>query len=230
MTTEEIIAASQATAKAKADKDKSKNEGLGKGIEAFGGKALQSLTGGLSDYLEVARRNYLPGFERGDYTVDEIRKEADQLYKDRSGLAFAGDLAGNVAQFAGVGKGINLAARAAQAIPKFAGGAKAVATAMNAPGITGGITSGGMTGIGTGILKEGARNLDRIGSDKSAREDFNPLGSAARIGLEGGLGALGGGLGGVISNFTGKGQLAQLQREAIPESEIAAIKAATDPA
>src|SRR6188768_3905562 len=104
--------------------------------------------------------------------------------------------AGSAAQFMGVGKGINLAARGIQAIPALAGAGKAIGTAMNAPGIAGGLQSGGMTGIGTGLLKEGVHQADRLGSDKTAKEEFNPISSASRIGLEGGMGLVGGGLGG----------------------------------
>ena len=226
---DELYEASNAKREAKLKAEKGKNEGAVKGVEAFLGKALQTLTGGLSDYAEVGRRNYLPGYERSDYTVDEIRKEADKLYKDRSGLALGGDVLGNVLQFGGVGKGIRLASQAAQAIPKLAAGGKAVQTAMNAPGIVGAAQSGGMQGIGTGLLKEGTHQLDRLGSDKTAAEDFNPLGSAARILGEGALGMAGGLAGGAISNMTGKGQIAKLGREAIPEADIAAIRAAQAP-
>lgn len=224
--------AAKARGKAKAEEDTAKtegNSGFMKGVEAFGGKTLSTLTGGLSDYLELARRN-IGADPKDKVTIDQVRDDANKLYRDRSGLAFGGELAGNAAQFMGVGKGINLAARGIQAIPALAGAGKAIGTAMNAPGIAGGLQSGGMTGIGTGLLKEGVHQADRLGSDKTAKEEFNPISSASRIGLEGGMGLVGGGLGGVIGNLSGKGQLAKLTKEAIPEGDIAAIKAATDPA
>jgi len=224
--------AAKARGKAKAQEAAAKteaNSGFMKGVEAFGGKALSTLTGGGSDYLEMLRRN-IGADEKDKVSVDQVREEANKLYRDRSGLAFGGELAGNAAQFMGVGKGINLAARGIQAIPALAGAGKAIGTAMNAPGIAGGLQSGGMTGIGTGLLKEGVHQADRLGSDKTAKEEFNPISSASRIGLEGGMGLVGGGLGGVIGNLSGKGQLAKLARSEIPEGDIAAIKTATDPA
>jgi hypothetical protein len=217
---DELYAASENTRKTLAEKDKEKNAGAWKGAEAFGGKFLSTMTGGLSDYLELANRN-IGADEKDKVTIDQIRKEADQLYKDRSGLAFAGDLAGNVAQFTGVGKGIQLGAKAVPALAK-------VATMMAAPGIGAGVGSGALTGVGTGLLKEGAHQIDRLGSDKTAAETFNPLSSAARVGVEGILGGVGGGAGGALASITGKGQLAKLADKAIPDNEIAAVKAAAD--
>jgi hypothetical protein len=223
-TAAEIIAENEAeyTAGKQAEAEKtSANSGFVKGTEAFLGKALQTLSGGLFDHAEVARRNYLPGYARNDYTVDEIRKEAAKLYEDRSGLATAGDLLGTGLQFSGVGKGIGLAGAGLQMIPKVAGAGKAVQTAMNAPGILGMAGSSAITGGAIGAGKEAHRLV-------TTDDEFNPIQSVANIGREAGLAGIGGAGAGAIAGVLPKGVISTLQRTPVDPKTIGRVQSTAD--
>ena len=219
--------AAKARAKARDEKAASKHAGPKAGFEAFGGKMLSTLTGGLTDYLELARRN-IGEPEDKRISIDQLRKEADELYAARSGLSTAGDIAGSVLQFTGAGKGLNLLGRGAQAIPALAGAGKALTTTMNAPGIAGGLKSGLLTGATVGTGKEAIHQADRLGSDKTAAEDFSPFGALGRIAIDTAGGGIGGGIGGQLAAMTGKGQIAQLAKSRLDDEAIKAAQGASD--
>jgi hypothetical protein len=200
------------------------HSGWKKGIEAFGSAALDNFTGGGASWLESVTRNWaLPDDKK--VSADDVRREWKELHDARSGLAAAGNFAGTAAQFSGVGKGINLAARGAQAAAKaapwLARGGKAVETAMNAPGILGGAGSAAITGGVLGTGKEAARLA-------TTDEEFNPWQTAGNIGLEAGLAGAGGGIAGAAASVLPKGVLAALQRAPVDPKTISRVQGAAD--
>jgi hypothetical protein len=222
-TAAEIIAENEAEYTAGKQAEAAKTEahsGFKKGIEAFGSAALDNFTGGGASWLESVTRNWaLPDDKK--VTADDVRREWKELHDARPGLATAGDLAGTAAQFTGVGKGINLAARGAQALPWLVRGGKALETAMNAPGILGMAGSSAITGGAIGAGKEAHRLA-------TTDDEFNLMQSAANIGREAGLAGIGGAGAGAIAGVLPKGVISTLQRTPVDPKTIGRVQSTAD--
>ena len=225
-TPQELIAETQAEYAADKAAEAAKAEehsGFKKGVEAFGSSALDTFSGGGASWLESVTRNWaLPDDKQ--VTPEDVRREWKELHDARSGLAAAGKFAGHAGQYTAAGKVIGGAAKLAQlakAAPLVARGGKAVETAMNAPGILGGAGSGAITGGVLGTGKEAARLA-------TTDQEFNPIQSAANIGLEAGLGGLGGGVGGAAAAVLPKGVIAALEKAPIDPRTIGRVQSAVD--
>lgn len=224
-----LMAQSLATAKERDAKATQDTDGVGNAANAAFSKFVSTASGGLTDYLEAANRW---GKGRG-FNVDEVRNDLDKLYAAHPGVSAGAGLAGSVAQWiptakaiSAVGTGLKLAPSIARLAPALSRAGGSLETAMAAPGLAGGIKSGAITGGVLGTANEAGRQLDRIGSEKSAKEDFNPLGAVGRIGLEAGLGAVGGGVGGLLGDMTKAGQIAKFAPKPVSPAATSALEAA----
>ena len=207
MADEDLFAAAEAKARQKQAAEKGRNAEWYKGPQAAMSSFLSTMTGGGADYVDMLVRR-----QRGENVdVDQTRAKMQELHEDRPGWATGGRVGGTVAQYLPAGRAL-----------KAAGWAGAAA-----PGVMAGIKSGLAQGGIVGSFNELMRQLDRAGSTKRAEEQFNPLSSAGRVGLEAGFGGAGGALGGTIAGMTAPGVIATAAPKPLSP---AAIAAATDAA
>ena len=174
-------------------------------------KLMSTATAGGTDYLDLMVRR-----ARGeDIDIDRLRDKYRRDYEASPTTSMIGGFAGSAAQALPIGRGM----QAVGLLGKMA------------PGIWGGIKSGAALGTGVGTVNEAARQLDRLGSQRSADEEFSIPGSAFRVGKDIVAGGVGGALGGVVGNLAtqGKGMLANM-RGPIPEPVIGAAMREADEA
>jgi len=186
MTKEELLA--QMKANASGDQgNTTKDEPQRHPVSTATQKFLSTASAGLSDYLDLAARRHLKG-EAIPGGVDEIRRGYEKDYTDSPRATTLGAIGGTVAQALPIGRAM-----------------QGLGLVSKAPGIVGGMLSGGGLGLGSGVVNEGARQLDRLGSEKSAEAEFSPIQSAYNVAKEGLAGTVGGGVVGGVSNLVGKG-------------------------
>jgi hypothetical protein len=176
---------------------------------------LSTASAGGSDYLDLLARRHIKG-EAVPGGVDEIRAGYKKDAEDSPWAAKGGQIGGAVAQALPVGR-----------IMQGAG------MLSKAPGIVGGLLSGGALGTGVGVVNEGARQLDRLGSEESAAKEWKPQESIFNVAKEGAMGAVGGGAAGAVGNLWGRGagMVANLSPKPLPERVIqGAVSAADDAA
>ena len=226
----EIIAETQAEATAKQDEGKNKYGGAAMGANAAISSFLQTMSGGLSDYVETFARNRKLQDGQKPFTVDDTREDLQKLFDYHSGVTAPARWAGHVAQWSpagrvigGIGKGAQAAGAAA---PKIAAAGKWLKETMAAPGAVGGLKSGAITGLGLGTAKEAGRQLDRLGSEKSAAEEFRPVQSLVNVGVDTLAGATGGYVGGQLAQVLPGGQIAKTATAPFSERYMNAARAA----
>jgi len=213
MTDEEFIKSQSAKADKVATAGKDENAGVLPALNALFTKAASTATGGATDYLDMLVRR-----QKGENigSVDDVRKGYDKLYEAHLGMATTGALGGSALQWIPAARAVSAVAK----LPALGSAGRAVATAMEAPGIVGGLKSGAITGGALGVASEAGRQADRLGSPESAAQDFSPIGSLGRIAVDTGLGAAGGGVGGAIGNMTKAGQIGKLADRPIGEQTL----------